>query len=93
MSAPLTLRLVSRESRICLLSSTSTWAILPVTSPVRIASSHWNSKTCGKGGRGGVERAAGRHLGGDLVEHGLQLDALALRGSRSSRPAAAASPS
>ncbi len=30
-----------------MLSSTSTCAILPVTSPVRIASSHWNSKTCG----------------------------------------------
>ena len=48
ISAPLTFFLVSRESRICLLSSTRTWAILPVTSPVRIASSHWNSKTCGK---------------------------------------------
>ena len=45
---PLTLRLVSRDSRICLFNSVSTWDILPVTSPVRIASSHWNSKNCGK---------------------------------------------
>ena len=37
---PLTLRFVSRDSRICLLSSVSTWDILPVTSPVRIASNH-----------------------------------------------------
>ena len=49
IKAPLTLRLVSRVSRICLLSSTRTWDILPVTSPVRIASSHWRfRKTCGK---------------------------------------------
>ena len=40
-----TLRLVSRASRICLLSSIKTMAILPVTSPVRMASIHANSKT------------------------------------------------
>ena len=31
-------------------------------------------------GGGGVERAAGRHLAGDLRQHRLELDALALRG-------------
>jgi hypothetical protein len=45
--APLTFFLVSRASRICLLSSTRTSAILPVTSPVRIASSQANSKNFG----------------------------------------------
>ncbi len=48
ISAPLTLRLVSRASRICLLSSVSTSAILPLISPVLIASIHWNSKVWGK---------------------------------------------
>ena len=38
ISAPDTLRRVSRDSAICLLSSTSTMAIWPVTSPVRMTS-------------------------------------------------------
>ncbi len=36
--APLTLRRVSRESRICLFSSRSTPPIWPVSSPVRMTS-------------------------------------------------------
>ena len=47
ISDALTFRLVSRESRICLFSSVNTMAILPVISPVRMASIHWNSNCSG----------------------------------------------
>jgi len=44
ISAPETLRWVSRVSRICLLSSSRTKAIFPVISPVRITSTQWRWK-------------------------------------------------
>ncbi len=47
ISAPVTLRRVSRDSRICRFKSSNTELILPVISPVRITSIQWCSKTCG----------------------------------------------
>lgn len=48
MRAPFTLRVVARESAICLFNSPSTVDICPVISPVRMISTQWCWKTLGK---------------------------------------------